>query len=94
MFILPNTAWARRVSGVFSNDLCNKFDSRAHAVLIENNDGGYLVSVRAPLSNKQGASNLCGQFPTGGGRAAAAGINDLPTESLNEFLDKFKLAYN
>ncbi|OYW81954.1 MAG: hypothetical protein B7Z22_14920, partial [Hyphomonas sp. 32-62-5] len=37
----------------------------------------YVVSVRAPLSNKAGADILCSQFATGGGRKAAAGINHL-----------------
>ena len=33
------------------------------------------------------------QFPTGGGRAAAAGINDLPADSLDAFVDAFSQAY-
>jgi hypothetical protein len=78
VFILPNQAWARRVSGVYSNDLTNQHPARAHAVLTEKSNGNYLVSVRAPLKNKTGADELCRRFPTGGGRAAAAGINDLP----------------
>jgi len=93
VFILPNQAWARRVSGVYSNDLANESPSRAHAVLTERADGTYLVSVRAPLENKQGADTLCRQFPTGGGRAAAAGINALPGDELDTFIDAFATAY-
>lgn len=93
VFILPDEAWARRVSGVFSNDLATGFPGRAHAVLTEKSNGNYLVSVRAPLSDKRGAAELCMQFPTGGGRAAAAGINDLERGSLETFVDRFADSY-
>jgi len=86
VFILPNESWARRVSGVYGNDLANANPERAHAVLTEKSNGNYLVSVRAPLNNKTGADELCRKFPTGGGRAAAAGINELPGDLLNEFI--------
>lgn len=93
VFSLPNQAWARRVSGVYSNDLATSNPNRAHAVLTEKSNGNYLVSVRAPLSNKSGAAQLCMQFPTGGGRAAAAGINDLPADTVAAFVEAFELAY-
>ncbi len=92
-YILPNEAWARRVSGVYSNDLANSSPARAHAVLTLKENGNYLVSVRAPLDNKTGADELCRSFSTGGGRAAAAGINDLPAEQLNGFIDQFSQFY-
>ncbi len=94
MFILPDQPWARRVSGVFSNDLTNDHPNRAHAVLTEKDNGNYLASIRAPLSNKVGAADLCRQFPTGGGREAAAGINDLPKEMLGEFISSFESQYS
>jgi hypothetical protein len=94
VFMLPNEAWARRVSGVYSNDLATGNPGRAHAVLTAKDNGNYLVSVRAPLANKQGAAELCMQFPTGGGRAAAAGINDLPVDMLDEFVAAFSAAYS
>lgn len=93
LFILPDEAWARRVSGVFSNDLAVDHPDRAHAVLTVKDNGNYLVSVRAPMNNKQGAADLCMQFPTGGGRAGAAGINDLPADSLQAFTASFQRAY-
>lgn len=93
VFMLPDEAWARRVSGVYSNDLANANPDRAHAVLTHKANGGYLVSVRAPLNNKTGADELCMKFPTGGGRKAAAGINDLPAELLAEFVDTFSGFY-
>lgn len=94
VFIFPDEAWARRVSGVYSNDLVNQFPNRAHAVLTEKRSGTYLVSVRAPLSNKTGAADLCKQFPTGGGRAAAAGINDLPRDQFQRFIETFSQFYS
>jgi hypothetical protein len=93
-FVLPNEPWARRVSGVYSNQLANDNPDRGHAVLTVKPTGNYLVSVRAPLNNKKGAAALCMHFPTGGGREAAAGINDLPADMLANFLDQFKQAFS
>ncbi|MDB6060949.1 MAG: acetyltransferase [Verrucomicrobiaceae bacterium] len=94
VFVFPDFAWARRVSGVYSNDLVNQFPERAHAVVTEKSNGNYLVSVRAPLANKTGAAELCKKFPTGGGRAAAAGINDLPRDQFSHFVDTFAQFYS
>ena len=93
VYMSPNEPWARRVSGVYSNDLANGDPARGHAVLTIRDNGCYLVSVRAPLSNKTGADELCMKFPTGGGRKAAAGINDLPANMLQEFIDAFAAFY-
>ena len=93
VYILPNEAWARRVSGVYSNDLANNFPGRAHAVFTLNANGNYLISVRAPLDNKTGADELCRRFETGGGRAAAAGVNDLPISQLADFINQFSDFY-
>ena len=93
VYQLPNEAWARRVSGVFGNDLANQAPDVAHAVLTEKSDGSLLVSVRAPLNNKQGADEICRQFDTGGGRAAAAGINRLDVNELSKFIDVFSGFY-
>ncbi len=89
LFKMPDEPWARRMSGVYSNDLANQNPDRAHAILTHNKQGGYLISVRAPLNNKTGADELCRQFETGGGRKAAAGINHLPKDELDLFLQKF-----
>ncbi|MDG2273561.1 MAG: DHH family phosphoesterase [Halioglobus sp.] len=94
VFLLPDETWARRVSGVYSNDLATENPDRAHAVLTLKANGNYLISVRAPMTNKSGAAELCMQFPTGGGRAGAAGINDLPAQTLQSFVDAFELAYS
>ena len=94
VFILPDAKWARRVSGVWSNELANRYPDRAHAVLTHNKSGGFVVSVRAPLNNKIGADEVCGQFPGGGGRKAAAGINHLSADILTVFKDIFINRYS
>jgi len=93
LYILPDLPWARRVSGVFGNQLARENPDRAHALLTELSDGGYRISVRAPLNKKEGADTLCREFPTGGGRKAAAGINHLPIDLYSRFIDKFRAAY-
>jgi len=90
---LPNEQWSNRVSGVYSNDLANRYPNRAHAIIKEQGTDCFLVSVRAPLNNKQGADVLVSQFPTGGGRKAAAGINALPKDLLNAFISAFDKQY-
>ena len=94
IYVLPNEAWARRVSGVFGNHLANLHPDRGHAILTSKADGSYLVSVRAPLRNKKGAAELCRKFPTGGGREAAAGINDLPELLVQDFISQFRRQYS
>lgn len=90
---LADEAWARRVSGVFGNELANRSPDKAHAVVTKNTDGTYTISLRAPLNNKQGASDVCIQFPTGGGRAGAAGINNLPADQLALFIETLTAFY-
>ncbi len=94
LFVLPDEPWARRVSGVYGNDLAQRFPNRAHALATVLPDGDYRISVRAPLATKTGADDLCRAFPTGGGRKAAAGINNLPQDLFGEFVDKFKAAFS
>jgi hypothetical protein len=94
VYVLPDAAWSRRVHGVFGNHLANRFPDLAHAVLTPNAQGGYTVSVRAPMAVRTGADALCRQFMTGGGRAEAAGINHLPREALPEFARRFEQAFS
>ena len=93
-FMMPDEAWSRRVSGVYGNALARIYKERAHALVTRMENGNYRVSVRAPLSNKTGADELCMAFPTGGGRKAAAGINDLPHDMLDNFIVAFKDKYS
>ena len=89
IFMLPAEKWARRISGVFGNQLAVEASAQAHAVLTAKPKGGYVVSVRAPLMKRSGADELCSLFDTGGGRKAAAGINHLPESEVGRFIAKF-----
>jgi len=80
---LANSAGSRRISGVFGNQLAQDNPDRAHAVLTAQ-AGGFLVSIRAPLSRRSGADDLALQFDTGGGRSAAA---------LSRFITAFRKAF-
>ena len=93
VYVLPDAAWSHRVRGLFSNELANAEPGLAHAVLTANADGGFAVSVRAPLANATGADGLCRRFPGGGGRAAAGGIDDLPRERYQEFVQALGTAF-
>ena len=93
VYILENEKWAKRVSGVFANQLAQENQNRAHAMLTKNNENGFVVSVRAPLTNKTGADELCRQFESGGGRKAAAGINHLPSEDYERFIQAFTASF-
>jgi len=90
---LPDAAWANRVSGVYANELARLSIDCAHALISVMKDGSYRISVRAPLQNKTGADQLCMQFPSGGGRKAAAGINALPPSQLDDFIVAFCARY-
>ncbi len=93
IFQLPPKPWARRVAGVFSNTLARNKPNLAHALLTANSDASLRISVRAPLHDRTGADTLCRKFPTGGGRAAAAGINELPADQLDAFTKAFSLQF-
>jgi hypothetical protein len=94
VYMLPAEKWARRISGVFSNQLAVQSPTHAHAVLTAKVDGGYVVSVRAPLATLSGADEVCSQFATGGGRRGAAGINHLPESDLDRFIAFFYATFS
>jgi hypothetical protein len=93
IYILPDAAWSRRVSGVFGNHLASAAPARAHAVFTRNSRGGFVVSVRAPLATRSGADELCRRFETGGGRKGAAGINHLPEDEVERFVALFNSTF-
>ncbi len=93
VYILPDAPWARRASGVFANELVDRAPQRAHAILSGLPAGGFQVSVRAPRNNPNGADTLCRAFATGGGRKAAAGINQLPATDLGRFIEALRNSY-
>ena len=94
VYQMPDAPWARRSVGVFANERAREEENKGHALLVDDGQGGYVVSVRAPLATKKGAVDLCRQFPSGGGRAAAAGINHLPEADVDAFLAAFSQAWS
>ena len=92
IYVLPDAAWSRRVRGALGEELARASAGRAHAVLTPT-EGGYVVSVRAPLAAPRGADTLCRAFARGGGRAGAAGINLLPADELDRFAHAFDDAF-
>lgn len=93
LHILPAEPWARRVGGVLANELARAAPDQAQALLTRLPEGGFVVSVRAPLNRRQGADTLCRRFATGGGRPAAAGINALPDSEYPAFVADFLAAF-
>ncbi|HEU4621989.1 MAG TPA: hypothetical protein VFS42_07175 [Burkholderiaceae bacterium] len=91
--VLPDEAWARRISGTFANQLALDEPACAHAVLkpvLDHMRGAsYLVSVRAPIARSDDAAALCQQFG-GTGRVGAAGIDRLPSARLDAFVAAFQ----
>jgi hypothetical protein len=93
MFVLPDAAWARRVTGTLANDLAKAHAGDAVALLSPKSretGGGYVVSLRVPRDARVSAESFCRRFPTGGGRKTAAGINHLPAEALDDFRAAFQ----
>lgn len=86
--LLPDAGWSRRVIGCLANELARAEPEQAHAVLKAVRGDAYVVSVRAPLSAAGGARELCRRFG-GAGRAGAAGIDRLPAQDLDRFLEAF-----
>lgn len=89
VFVLPDEIWARRVRGTFAHRLSRKFSECAVAVVLTRSSGIFVVSIRTVERSNLRADEFCRQFPTGGGRARAAGINELPQEQFPEFVNRF-----
>ncbi len=90
IFLLPDAPWARRVSGIYANQCATEQPDAAHAIIQQQRDGSLRISVRSAQKCPQGADTFCRQFPGGGGRAAAAGINNLPGHELEQFIHMFR----
>ena len=89
--LLPDAPWSRRVSGCLANELASARPQQAQAVLRHQRSGALTVSVRAPRATPSGADELCAAFG-GSGRAAAAGIDALPPQQLDPFIQAFSAA--
>jgi hypothetical protein len=90
-YLVPAEAWARRFSATWANQTVLENPLQALAIIHLRSDGNYLVSIRAPRGQVRApsAADLAAEFPTGGGRKLAAGINNLPSDDFNRFLNRF-----
>jgi hypothetical protein len=93
VILLPNTKASVRYSGIYSNQQTTDDPDKAFAILTLVDEENYRVSIRSPKTNPYGASKLALQFPTGGGREKAAGVNELPKSELINFISKFEEVY-
>jgi len=93
VILLPNTRASIRYSGIYSNQQTTDSPDKAFAILTSVDGGNYRISIRSPKTNPYGASKLALQFPAGGGREKAAGVNELPKPELNNFIEKFEEVY-
>jgi hypothetical protein len=89
VFVLPHAAWARRISGIFANQLVAVADGRSFAIMTEQSNGDYVVSVRSGKPDTHPAHRFCETFETGGGRKGAGGVNRLPAADVEHFAAKF-----
>jgi hypothetical protein len=91
---LPNSPASNRISGPFGNALIEEDPDKAFAVLTELSDGAhYRVSVRAPKARSSYSAAEFAKVYGGGGRAAAAGIDQLHSSNLGAFIDHFKTVF-
>ncbi|MCC5879136.1 MAG: DHH family phosphoesterase [Idiomarina sp.] len=96
--MLDNAPWARRISGTLGNLMAAENQHKAIVIASQNKanadeEATLTISLRAPKNNLQGAGDICASFPTGGGRAGAAGVNALPVSGLLDFLRAVRKFY-
>ncbi len=90
--LIPNVDWARRFAATWANQRILANPSQALAMIQPRTDGTFLVSIRAPHRPDGpafSAADLAAEFPTGGGRKLAAGINVLPANDVKRFVERF-----
>jgi hypothetical protein len=92
LYMLPDTAQSRRSTGILANRVAVEQPSLAHAVLTPNTRGTWTVSVRAPVAHPYRALEVCKPFG-GGGRHAAAGINDLADHDIGRFTQQMRSVF-
>jgi len=92
---LPDAAWCRRVIGTLANRLARSDAQRTYAIARAGDDATLRLSLRVARAiipqPGDDADALCRPFG-GGGRAGAAGIDRLPVERLEEFLEALRTA--
>jgi hypothetical protein len=102
-FLVPDEPWARRFAATWANDRILAHPSEALAMIHPRANGTYSVSIRAPRRPEgaaadpsrpiPSAADLASEFPTGGGRKLAAGINVLPASDFERFLARFRVFF-
>ncbi|MCC6211653.1 MAG: acetyltransferase [Burkholderiales bacterium] len=92
VLVLPAAAWSRRVIGTLASHLAGVHRRQAIAVLAPRGEA-YVVSLRVPAGARRGADEFCREYPGGGGRKEAAGINLLPAGELEAFVKRFSSLY-
>ncbi|MDX2470844.1 MAG: DHH family phosphoesterase [SAR324 cluster bacterium] len=93
VLILPNEPWAARTQGDLAYQLQADHPGKAVTILIVKGEQNYQVSLRVPENCGTSAAEFSMKYPTGGGRKTAAGINELPTDKLESFLQDFTTTY-
>lgn len=89
VYKLPDLPWARRFVGTFANMIANICRDETIAILARQAGDHYRVHLRTPAASPITAGDFCRRFPSGGGRALAAGINCLPDADVDLFLNEF-----
>lgn len=89
---MPEVAWSRRVSGAFANELSQHHPGRAVALLVRSGKG-YRVSLRAPRDTARGIDAVAREFESGSGRKGSAGIQFLPEQDVERFLELLGRTY-
>lgn len=87
---LPNEPWSIRFSGEAGNTLSRMYPDRTFAIVSQNRDSTYNVSVRSSKNSMVHIGQFCNQFHNGGGRAHSGGITSLPSEQLQHFKSEFR----
>lgn len=90
---LPDSGWARRVSGTLANHLAALRTSCAFAVLTPSR-GAVKASVRVPRGHSWSAARFCTRYLSGGGRALAAGIDRIERGDVDAFIADFTAIYD
>lgn len=95
LYVLPAQAFARRLGSTFANRAALSDPGRAVAVLHPLRDGTFQASIRAPRGRPgaAAAASLAEEFPSGGGRALAAGVNRLDPADVDRFVRRFFETY-
>ena len=90
--ILPNEAWAFRISGTLAHIIAEEEPDIPHIIATELENNALLISLRAPANEPTGAGEVCAKFG-GGGRAAAGGVDALPINNITDFIKDVQMRW-